>query len=86
MAYWNIGKLIVGDELHWERADYGKAVLRNLSQRLTKEFGKGFDERELRKMCQFYRCFEIRDTLRPELSSPRNTNSLCPPRKNCKPN
>ena len=68
LAYWNIGKLIVEDELHWERADYGKAVVRNLSQRLTKEFGKGFDERELRKMCQFYRCFEIRDTLRPELS------------------
>lgn len=68
LAYWNIGKLIVEDELHWERADYGKAVLRNLSQRLTKEFGNGFDERELRKMCQFYRCFEIRDTLRPELS------------------
>ncbi|MBQ6771167.1 MAG: hypothetical protein IJP44_09365 [Bacteroidales bacterium] len=68
LAYWNIGKLIVEDELHWERADYGKAVLRNLSQRLTQEFGKGFDERELRKMCQFYRCFEIRDTLRPELS------------------
>ena len=68
LAYWNIGKLIVEDELHWERADYGKAVLRNLTQRLTQEFGKGFDERELRKMCQFYRCFEIRDTLRPELS------------------
>ena len=67
-AYWNIGKLIVEDELHWERADYGKSVLKNLSERLTKEFGKGFDERELRKMCQFYRCFEIRDTLRPELS------------------
>lgn len=68
MAYWNIGKLIVEDELHWERADYGKSVLKNLSERLTVEFGKGFDERELRKMCQFYRCFEIRDTLRPELS------------------
>ncbi len=68
LAYWNIGKLIVEDELHWNRADYGKAVLKNLSERLTVEFGKGFDERELRKMCQFYRCFEIRDTLRPELS------------------
>ena len=67
-AYWNIGKLIVEDELHWERADYGKSVLKNLSVRLTVEFGKGFDERELRKMCQFYRCFGIRDTLRPELS------------------
>ena len=68
MAYWNIGKVIVEDELHWERADYGKKILKNISIRLTKEFGKGFDERELRKMCQFYRRFEIRDALRPELS------------------
>ena len=68
MAYWNIGKAIVEDELHWERAEYGKNILKNISTRLTKEFGKGFDERELRKMCQFYKCFEIRDSLRPELS------------------
>lgn len=68
MAYWNIGKVIIEDELHWERADYGKKILKNISDRLTKKFGKGFDERELRKMCQFYKCFEIRDALRPELS------------------
>ena len=68
IAYWNIGKLIVEDELHRGRADYGKKILNNISKRLTKEFGKGFDERELRKMCQFYKCFQIRDSLRPELS------------------
>ncbi len=68
MAYWNIGKVIVEDELNWERAEYGKKILKNISKRLTKEFGKGFDERELRKMCQFYRRFEIRDAVRPELS------------------
>ena len=68
MAYWNIGKVIVEDELHWKRAEYGKNILKNISKRLTKEFGKGFDERELRKMCQFYKCFEIRDSLRHELS------------------
>ena len=68
IAYWNIGKVIVEDELHWERAEYGKSILKNISKRLTKEFGKGFDERELRKMCQFYRYFDIRDSLRPELS------------------
>ena len=68
MAYWNIGKVIVEDKLHRERAEYGKNILKNISKRLTKEFGKGFDERELRKMCQFYKCFEIRDSLRPELS------------------
>lgn len=58
MAYWNIGKVIVEDELNWERAEYGKKILKNISIRLTKEFGKGFDERELRKMCQFYRRFK----------------------------
>ena len=68
LAYWNIGKIIVEDELHWERADYGKAVLRNLSQRLTKEFGKGFDESNLRYMRLFYKTFPICDTLRHELS------------------
>ena len=68
IAYWNIGKLIVKDELHRGRADYGKNILKNISKRLTKEFGKGFDERELRKMCQFYKCFQIWDSLRPELS------------------
>lgn len=67
-AYWEIGRLITEDELKWERAEYGKQVLKNLAERLTNEFGKGFDERELRKMRQFYQYFQIRDTLRPELS------------------
>ncbi len=67
-AYWQIGKVITEDELQHKRAGYGKSVLRNLAMRLTEEFGKGFDERELRKMCQFYRTFPIRDALRPELS------------------
>ena len=68
VAYWNIGKLIVEDELHWERADYGKAVLKKLSGRLTAEFGKGFDESNLRYMRLFYKTFPICDTLRHELS------------------
>ena len=67
-TYWNIGKLIVEDELHWERADYGKSVLKNLSERLTVEFGKGFDESNLRYMRLFYKTFPICDTLRHELS------------------
>ena len=68
LAYWNIGKLIVEDELHWNRADYGKAVLKNLSERLTVEFGKGFDESNLRYMRLFYKTFPICDTLRHELT------------------
>ncbi len=54
-AYWNIGRLIVEDEQQGStRAEYGKAVLADLSVRLTEEFGKGFDERELRRIRQFY--------------------------------
>ena len=67
-AYWEIGRLITEDELNGQRAAYGKEVLKHLAARLTKDYGKGFDERELRKMCQFYKYFQIRDTLRPELS------------------
>ncbi len=68
-SYWQIGKLITEEELEGkDRADYGRYVMRELANRLSSSFGKGFDERELRRICQFYRCFPIRDTLRPELS------------------
>ena len=68
-GYWLIGQQIVENELQGAaRAEYGKGVLKELAERLTAEFGKGFDERELRKMRQFYQMFQIRDTLRPELT------------------
>ena len=68
-SYWLIGQQIVEHEQHGEkRASYGKGILRELSERLTIEFGKGLDERELRKMRQFYLLFRTRDTLRPELT------------------
>jgi len=34
---------------------------------MSRDFGKGFEERELRKIRQFYLAFPIRDALRPEL-------------------
>jgi predicted nuclease of restriction endonuclease-like (RecB) superfamily len=69
IAYWEIGKRIAEEEQNGEeRAKYGSFLIKNLAVQLTHEFGKGFDERELRKMRQFYFSFPIRDTLRPELS------------------
>ena len=50
------------------RAEYGKGLLKELAAKLTIDFGKGFDERELRKMRQFYQTFQKRDTLRHELT------------------
>lgn len=41
-TYWNVGKIIVGHEQeNKDRADYGKQTLKELSKKLTDEFGKG---------------------------------------------
>lgn len=69
ITYWNIGRLIVEDEQQGKtRAEYGKGVLDDLSERLTAEFGKGFDVTNIRKMRQFYTLFPIRDSVSLELS------------------
>jgi hypothetical protein len=58
ISYWKIGQLIVEDEQKGnERAEYGKFVLKNLSKKLTFEFGKGFDESNLRNMRSFFNAF-----------------------------
>ncbi|WP_052266365.1 DUF1016 N-terminal domain-containing protein [Pedobacter kyungheensis] len=68
-SYWQIGKLIVEDEQQGKlRADYGKSTLKYLSAQLSAEFGKGFDESNLRNIRSFYNSFPIRDALRHELS------------------
>mgnify|MGYP001560600025 CR=1 FL=1 len=68
-AYWQIGKIIVEEEQKGkERAEYGVSLLKYLSQKLSDEFGRGFDESNLRNMRFFYLTFPICDALRPELS------------------
>lgn len=68
-AYWHIGRLIVEDEQQGQqRAAYGKQQLQQLSEQLTREFGKGFDASNLRNMRSFYLCFPKRDALRHKLS------------------
>ena len=52
--YWNIGKIIMEIQDGNERASYGEAMLDNLSEKLTAEFGKGFSSRNLRTMRKFY--------------------------------
>lgn len=65
-VYWEIGRQIA--EAVGDRAEYGKQLLRFLSEKLTAEFGSGFSERNLRFMRQFYNTFPIRNALRAELS------------------
>ena len=68
IAYWNIGKQIYEACGENDRAAYGKQLLQFLSDKLTAEFGKGFDVSNLRNMRRFYATFPIQDALRPELS------------------
>ena len=57
-AYWEIGRRIVEEEQRGkERAEYGKEIIKNLSKELTEEFGKGFGERNIRNIRQFYVLF-----------------------------
>ena len=68
-ACWKIGQRIVTEEQGGKtRAEYGKRTLQELSASLTAEFGRGFDERNLRYMRQFYLAFPIWNELRSELS------------------
>ncbi len=67
-AYWEIGRSIVEEQGGEERAEYGNALIINLSEKLTADYGKGFDERNLRFMRRFYAIFPIRNALRSELT------------------
>ena len=68
-AYWQIGRIIVEHEQNGNvRADYGKAILQELSSRLTKDFGKGFSVRTLQQMKKFYVTFPNTNALRSQLT------------------
>jgi len=68
-AYWEIGRAIAEEELRGvTRAEYGKQVVAALSERLSEEFGKGFDRSNLWHMRTFYVMFPIPDALRRELT------------------
>ena len=57
MLYWRIGKRIGQEILKGERAAYGKEILATLSQQLVADYGRGFAEKNLRRMLQFMEVF-----------------------------
>lgn len=68
-AYWEIGRVIVEQEQQGQqRAEYGRALLAELSSRLKSDFGKGFDPSNLSMMRAFHLAYPIFDALRQELS------------------
>ncbi|ALF22921.1 hypothetical protein RO03_07595 [Fusobacterium nucleatum subsp. nucleatum] len=67
-AYWNIGRVIVEKQGGNNKAEYGAALIKNLSKKMTKEFGKGFTVANLKNMRQFYLIFQKSYALRSELT------------------
>ena len=68
-AYWNVGRLIVEQEQQGqERAEYGEALVKELSIKLAGDYGKGFDKTNVWNMRKFYHTFPKVDALRQELS------------------
>ncbi|MBI4453225.1 DUF1016 domain-containing protein [Candidatus Woesearchaeota archaeon] len=69
MAYWQIGKIIVEEEQKGEeRAEYGFSLIKEISHKLTKEYGNGFTERNIWYMREFYLKFKKVNALRAELT------------------
>lgn len=68
-TYWQVGYLIVEYEQKGKvRANYGQKQIKALSEQLRKEFGKGFNERNLRNMRSFYLLYPIWQTVSAKLS------------------
>ena len=69
LMYWHIGKRIFEEEQEGkDRADYGKYLIKYLSEQLQPEFGSGFSARQLNWYRQFFRTFPIVSALRTQLS------------------
>ena len=69
--YWRIGTWIRVDVLEGKRAEYGEQIVQTLAARLTAEYGRGFDRRNLFHMIRFAEVFPdeaIVNALRTQLS------------------
>ncbi len=70
-TYWHIGKRINNEVLKNRRAGYGKEIIKTLSAELTKEYGRGWSEKQLRHCLRFaetFADFEIVSALQRQLS------------------
>jgi hypothetical protein len=50
--YWKIGNRINHEILEQQRAEYGKQIVATLSRQLTQEYGRSYEEKNLRRMMQ----------------------------------
>lgn len=66
-TYFLIGKRIVEEEQGGEkRAEYGENLIIKLSEKLTRDYGKGFSKRNLWQMKKFYLSYQKVQTVSAE--------------------
>jgi len=83
-TYWTIRRMIIEEEqLGQKRAKYARYLLKELSARLTQEFGNSFSERNLRNFRQFYLCFPIWNTVCSELTWSHYRALMCREQQAC---
>lgn len=71
LLFWRIGWRIHTELLAGQRAEYGEEVLPNMAAQLTQDYGRGFAEKNLRRMVKFASTFpdeQIVATLSRQLS------------------
>ena len=57
-TYWRVGRRINTDVLKNKRADYGKQIVVSLARQLAAQYGKSYEEKNLRRMMQFAQIFD----------------------------
>lgn len=69
LMYWQIGKVIFEEEQEGkDRADYGKFLIKSISDEFQPQFGSGFTIRQLEMNRQFYRTFPNTNALRSQFN------------------
>ena len=67
--YWKIGEYIFEvEQQEQERAEYGKYLIKYLSEKLTPFYGTTYSVRQLERFRQFYKAFPIASALRTQLN------------------
>ncbi len=67
-TYWHVGRLIVEAQGGNKHAKYGNELIKKWSEKLTKEYGKGYNITNLKRFRQFYLEFEKGAALQHQLS------------------
>lgn len=67
-SYYKVGKLLIEAQGGEERAKYGNKLIKEYSEKLTKEIGRGYSTRTLKYMRKFYLMIQKGQAMPAQLS------------------